>query len=335
VILGAGARVDWIESTGNAGNGISTGDEALITDSAAKGNGNYGLITGSQSVLKNCQSISNELGILMLEQSRAEGCVACKNIEPGFTYFWGCSLSDCVGDGNGAGFVASSLAKGCTLNHCIGSTNNGYGFQSNGQTVFIGCIATGNKNGFYVATGGGAYAASFTDCTATDNGAPGLAGFGFSCGIGAKVEGCIAFGNSGTGIVSGQASFITGCEVRNNALDGILVPNDCCVARNHVSGNGTAAGPVAGIRVTSDGNRIVDNSIIFNNDTGLKVNGISNLITGNSSRFHGTKNFVIAAGNRYGEIVDLTGTAGVAAVSSNAAASTLGGVASALANFAY
>ena len=144
---------------------------------------------------------------------------------------------------------------------------------------------------------------------------------------------CTAFNNVGVGIFVGQGGSVTGCTVRSNSTDGINAPNDCYIARNHCSANGTASAS-AGIHTTSDGNRIVDNSVIFNNDTGIKVDGISNLITGNSSRFQTTKNYAIAAGNRYGPIVDLTGT-GTAGVSGTNTAATTTVSADPQANFAY
>jgi hypothetical protein len=100
---------------------------------------------------------------------------------------------------------------------------------------------------------------------------------------------------------------VTGCTARSNGNDGILAPNDCLIARNSSSQNGTA-GVAAGIHVTSQGNRIEENHVVFNNDTGIKVGDANNLVVRNSSRFHGNNNYAIASGNVVGTIVTTSGT---------------------------
>jgi parallel beta-helix repeat protein len=77
------------------------------------------------------------------------------------------------------------------------------------------------------------------------------------------------------------------------------------IARNSCSQNGAVAAS-AGIHVTSQGNRIEENHLVFNSDAGIRVAASNNFVIRNSSRFNnaGTaNNYVIAAGNFVGAIV--------------------------------
>jgi hypothetical protein len=330
-----GVQIQQIDASGNHDAGILTGDDSVIQDCTVRSNVDNGISTGYKNKVINCIANGNGYGMILFDGSQAEGCQASGNTTGGVLFTANCRISHCAAHQNtGMGFGPANSPVGCSLSDCVASGNAGFGFVVYEHTTLVACTATGNGSGF-LGTGPASTGNAFIQCLASGNTGTSPNGYGFTCGIGAKVEGCTAENNNGIGILGGQGSSITGCEVKGNKLDGIRVANDAYVARNHVSANGDASHLSAGIRATSDGNRIVDNSIVFNSDTGLQVDGASNLITGNSSRFQTTKNFVIAAGNHYGQIVDLTSTSGLAAVGSNAAAATLGGVSSALANFAY
>lgn len=84
--------------------------------------------------------------------------------------------------------------------------------------------------------------------------------------------------------------------------------------RNGLGGDG------AGIHSTSAENRIERNSVT-GNDRGIDVDTAGSLIIKNSAATN-TIDYVIAASNRYGAIINIT-AAGAAAVSGNTAASTL------------
>ena len=186
--------------------------------------------------------------------------------------------------------------------HPVTRNNGVYGFLEQGTSpgsLPEGCSATANNGGGFDVTATGC---TFFHCAACGNlGGSGVV-FGFSASVGARVVDGISSRNTGIGIVTGQGSSGTGCQVRRNSLDGIQIPNDCYVARNHGSANGRSGNPSAGVHATSDDNRLVDNSAIFNHPTGLQVDGISNLITDNSSRFQTTKNLISAAGNHDGQL---------------------------------
>jgi hypothetical protein len=93
------------------------------------------------------------------------------------------------------------------------------------------------------------------------------------------------------------------------------------VLANTCDRNGLGSGGNgAGIHSTNSENRIEANSVT-GNDRGIDVDSTGSLIIKNSAATN-TTDYVIAASNRYGAIVNIT-AGGAAAVNGNVAASTL------------
>jgi parallel beta-helix repeat protein len=102
--------------------------------------------------------------------------------------------------------------------------------------------------------------------------------------------------------------------------DGVRVSSQCLVVNNTCDDNGASGGDGAGIHATTGDNRI-DGNTVTRNDRGIDVDFSGNLIIRNSASGN-TTNYVIAADNRYGPVVDIT-AAGTAAVNGNSAADTV------------
>jgi parallel beta-helix repeat protein len=96
--------------------------------------------------------------------------------------------------------------------------------------------------------------------------------------------------------------------------------------------NGFSTGIGSGIHSTSSDNRIEDNNVV-DNDLGIEVASSGSLIIKNSASGN-TLNYVIAASNQYGVILDLTAP-GSAAASGSSAPSTLTTTTNPWANFSY
>jgi len=113
---------------------------------------------------------------------------------------------------------------------------------------------------------------------------------------------------------------VTGCTSSVNTGDGIQVGNDCRVTDNSCDSNGNGSGDGAGIHATGSGNRIEGN-IVTDADRGIDVDVGGNIIIRNTCTSN-TINWVIAANNYYGPIINRTGVV-TAAVNGSVAASTL------------
>jgi Right handed beta helix region len=256
------------------------------------------------------------------------------------------SAKDCVATGNATGFV---VGNGAEIEDCA-ATANTTGFTANDRTQIIGCISTAN-------TGVGFNCTSFVtliDCTASRNGTSGSgggivvggtctvircnasrnipSGVGITAGTGCTIADCTAGSNGLDGILADSGSTVRGCTAQANGNYGVEVTGNC-----HVIGN-TCDQNNGGLYATGNGNRIEGNSINFNTGStsgyGVYITGSSgnNLVIRNSARGNST-NYVIFGGNRYGTIVDVTGT-GTGTVSGNSAPSTAG-TTDPWANFAY
>jgi parallel beta-helix repeat protein len=129
---------------------------------------------------------------------------------------------------------------------------------------------------------------------------------------------------TGAGITVGSASNVQNCSAFLNKGDGIRASNDCNIIANVCSTNGNG-GDGAGVHVFFGNSRIEGNNVT-NNDRGIEVGFAGNLIIKNSARVNGTGsagNYVIAADNRYGPIIDDTAAGSIAASGKGPFTSTL------------
>ena len=133
------------------------------------------------------------------------------------------------------------------------------------------------------------------------------------------ISDCSAYNNTDKGFVIGNNSTISGCSASYNTDDGIWANSDSTITGNTCESNGYNAGDGAGIYVSGADNRI-DSNNVTDNDRGIDVDNSGNLIIRNSASGN-TTNYVIAADNRYGPIIDITAS-GTPPVSGSSASST-------------
>ncbi|MEL7474097.1 MAG: right-handed parallel beta-helix repeat-containing protein [Planctomycetota bacterium] len=215
--------------------------------------------------------------------------------------------------------------------NCQAFQSGGNGFEASSSTVFLNCTAEDNSgHGFDVGQFG-----STIGCTADNND-----GSGFVTSKGARVVDCAAFSQP-IGFDMGSGSVITGCAAAFNSVgvnarvigseEGTIITEcavtassigysvqDSCYLLNSIADNCTNAG----IRVTGSGNRIEGNHAIGTFLEGFEVSGVGNLIVRNTANNNGT-DYLIAVGNRYGPIVDIS-AGGALGVNGSSAAGTLG-----------
>ena len=114
------------------------------------------------------------------------------------------------------------------------------------------------------------------------------------------------------GIDVGFYGTVTNCTVKNNPL-GIFGGGSNHIVGNMAEGNGDA------INLYENRN-VIDGNQLINGGTGIKLTAVRNLIIRNMVGNNST-NFDVAAGNRFGPIVDIT-TGATPAVSGDSAADT-------------
>ncbi|MCA9306596.1 MAG: right-handed parallel beta-helix repeat-containing protein [Phycisphaerales bacterium] len=212
--------------------------------------------------------------------------------------------------GNGSvGIAADNAAR---IRDCVVSNNGGSGITTSQGAVITGVASFQNGN-TGISAGSGSLVAH---CAAYLN-----EGYGISVASGGTVVECIARGNSTYGIGTSSNCQVIDCQASANTLDGIRCAGTGSMIRgNACTLNGLNAGDGAGIVVVSNDNTIEGN-VCTDNDRGIHVTGLNNLILKNSCADN-TTHYQIVAGNRYGAIVNIT-AGGAAAVTGSAAASTL------------
>lgn len=211
---------------------------------------------------------------------------------------------------------------GGIIRNCVASANVNTGIIGYSRCVIESCLALQNGGGG-ISTGGGSTVRS---CVGRLNSGAGVIANNMS-----TIENCTAESNLQTGIQVTSNNLITHCVSVGNTLNGIQAASGCVIIENHCATNGSGAGDGAGIRTSGANNRIEGNNCI-SADRGIEVAGTGNIIMRNSCSDN-TVDWVIAANNIYGPIVDRR-TPASAAVSGFTAATTLGSTDS-HANFSY
>ncbi len=186
--------------------------------------------------------------------------------------------------------LGTLTASNCRVEDVQASGNTGTGISVGSVTIVDRCVARSNISN------------------------------GISTGAACVVTRCVGFSNSGSGVTLGIGGVITDCSANSNSLDGIRCVASCLVRGNTCSSNGNGAGDGAGIHATSGDNRIEGNNCV-GADRGIDVDVAGNIIIKNTCSGN-TINWVIAASNYYGPIIDRTGVV-TAAVNGPAAAGTL------------
>jgi parallel beta-helix repeat protein len=229
------------------------------------------------------------------------------------------------------------LAQNAVIRNCSVTSNAGDGVSGG---VITGCFARGNDGtGFQVGVGG-----TISDSTALDNGSRGI-----SVSAGGAVINCVARGNTSTGIIAfgngliknssstdnaggginGQTgSTIIDCVASDNTGDGIFV-----FSNSHVRGNTASNNTSDGISSSSGSGSRFEGNTLNSNGRGINIAGSGNIIVRNSARGNTTVNWLIAANNVVGPIVNRTAP-GSSAISGDSAPDSTG-TSNPNANFTY
>jgi nitrous oxidase accessory protein NosD len=204
----------------------------------------------------------------------------------------------------------------------------------------MNCAATDNTAASGIEVG---FGSSLSNCTASFNTSAASSSFGIKCGGGCTVSHCTAFFNASTaatdtastgcGIFANYRSIISNCTAGENHGDGIQVTYQCRIFGNTCSNAGANNGSGAGIHTTADHNSIEGNNVVTNT-RGIEVSSTGSLIIANKSGGNFSSNYVIAADNRYGAIIDIRAAGAAAVNGGTAVASTVASV-DPWANFSY
>ncbi|MCF7863960.1 MAG: right-handed parallel beta-helix repeat-containing protein [Kiritimatiellales bacterium] len=215
-----------------------------------------------------------------------------------------CRVSNVAGAGSYGIFCGSeSIMTGCLANNCAGFA----AIRCGNNALLSGCAAYNNSTtyGIYLVGSG-----NISDCSSIDNNSVSSASYGiYASGGNSRISGCMVDGNintnspstssQGCGIYVFNGSIVKDCTVTANRGDGIRVSGDCLVFGNNCDSNGTGDG--AGIHAISSDCRI-ENNTVTDQDRGIDVDGIGNLIVRNSASGN-TVNYEIASGNSVGTII--------------------------------
>ncbi|MBY0112339.1 MAG: right-handed parallel beta-helix repeat-containing protein [Phycisphaerales bacterium] len=242
----------------------------------------------------------------------------------------------------------NSTTGSCILEDLSATNNAGNGIRANGAIVrnchvtlntldgitgvasAIGCVARDNgQQGIQVNAGG-----TISQCTAFENGTYGLYGSN-----GVNITDSSAYNNLGTGIILFGDGLIKNCSASNNGADGINGQQgttiiDCIASDNGadgivvlndslVRGNTCHSNTSDGIFVSSTNNCRIEGNIMHKNGRGLHVIGSGSVIVRNSASGNTSVNWLIAANNVVGPILNRTAPAS-AAINGDSAPSSLG-----------
>lgn len=285
--------------------------------SRGSGSGGVGILvraTANQARVKNGSVTGFTNGIIALEetidskvQTARGGIVSQITVfdcgSSGISAGDGWQLEACSAYSNATGL---RVGRGGTMTRCVAIENTSTGIVASTGAVISDCTASSNLGAGSAVLSG----STISRCAARENG-----GVGFSIIDGATIVDSSAFGNTSHGI---SLSGVSGSVVRGNLA-----------SRNGFN----VAAEAAGIRASNGDNRIEGNNCV-QNDRGIQVTNAGNLIVKNSASGNDLNNYQIAAGNRYGVILDLT-AADAAAGNGDDAAGTLTTTTNPWANFAY
>ncbi len=203
--------------------------------------------------------------------STVDNCLAARNGAAGFFLSPGSVISRSVSAENGASGITSFLSGQLVIDRCTANNNAADGIALGGSCRVVACEASAN---------GGA---------------------GIRITSGAVVEGCSVTANDAEGIVIG-GGIVRGCMASGNSSHGISVGSESLIVGNSCSFNSSNAGDPAGIFVTGRDNRIDSNNCV-ENDYGIDVNGIENLIVRNSVSDSNVIDIDVAFGNDAGQLI--------------------------------
>lgn len=138
----AGARVEYVQSTGNGGTGISCGtSNGQVFHCMASENGSTG-ITATR-LISQCSAVDNiGVGLAVGQGGQVLGSTSFTNESDGISVGFGCNVANCTSDNNaGDGIEASN---GSTISNCSFFANGGSGINIFSSITVRNCTTTSN-----------------------------------------------------------------------------------------------------------------------------------------------------------------------------------------------
>jgi parallel beta-helix repeat protein len=267
--------------SGNHSNGLSAGNDAIVTRCSARSNTSRGIDLGAACTATACSVFSNGFfGLLGGEGTILSLCTADSNTNIGLVVGDNSSVSDCLAqNGTSTGIATGNFSS---ITNCAAGNNASVG------------ILAGNPFSFSV-TGNGC---SVTNCTASSNQDDGI-----QAAPGTTLDNCASDLNKRDGFHVFSGCAIRHCSARSNGRNGINCDEQSQVLENNCAENGTNPGGGAGIYVGSGQGSRVDGNAVVGNTRGIEVVTDRNLIVRNSCRTNNGHNYVIAAANRLAQII--------------------------------
>ncbi len=285
---GIGASLCGVFQSTNGYHGLAVLNGKVIGWGSSVATYDSGILAGgSDARIEGVQAQGNLIGIAV-RSGLVRNCSASSNTLHGIFAAEASVVRDCRSlENHGTGYFVGS---GCVISHSSAMRNTGTGIEVDGDGTTVSYCASHSNDGDGIYIDGGG--CSVVDCVTRENKSDGIR-------------------------VTGSGTIIRGCATRWNRGDGIDIENHMLVEGNHSFENGYE-GDGAGIFIWGHANTIKNNEVA-GNDRGIHAQGgASNFIIGNSAIVNppavGGSNYVIAAGNAYGPIVnvnavgDITGT---------------------------
>jgi len=181
-----------------------------------------------------------------------------------------------------AGGIRLATGPACAVEHVQALSNIGGGISLGSNSLVHACIAEANSGGDGIRVGP---ASLVSDCTARSN--SGGSGISVS-GLGAIVRNCVADGNLGDGIMTGEGCTVESCTASRSLGDGIHALFGArvshCTAYDNVSD---------GIQVGA-GSTVLD-STAYSNTNGVNA-GADSMVANITAYGNGTNGILTAAG---------------------------------------
>ncbi len=275
----------------------------------------YNNITVRNGIIRSCGNSGMHLFSNVSAGALIENIIASNNASYGIHVPDESRVINCSAIANNStGFQIGNSRGGVVIN-CIASNNGADGFYAVSRTVFSNCRARQNTGRGILA----GLSASITGCTVAEN-----IGGGIFANSGSVVRENVVTNSGAMGIEVAEDSFVSENAVVTSASDGIKAGSSSRVVNNNVVESGLNASTYA-INIAGSSCRVEGNTI-SESSRGVRVQGIGSMIVRNSVCLPNavtTTAWTIAAGNRYGPIIDLKSLPQAGAASGGSATSTM------------
>lgn len=259
---------------------------------------------GSDCTIENIHAITNGVsGIVAFNRAAIRDCVARGNSGQGINTTADAVVNGCVSAQNGGSGIVVGASS--SVVSCSARENTAAGISAASGCVIAECAAHLNgSSGIAAST-----AANIRGCSSYDNGS-----IGISTGLGSTVQHSTATSNGSHGIFVSSGCVVQHCTSSSNGGHGIAFSGDSLIAWNTCDGNGTVVAGSAGLFTASTQSRI-DSNHCTDNDYGIRISGISNIVIRNTCSGNTTSNWDVVASNH---ILVINAQASPSAITTNA-----------------